>query len=202
VSTKNSTKTRGRDEVANANLVKALSHPLRWQILNALNEGVSTPAGIARRIGVRTENVSYHVRVLTELGIIELIGTTPVRGALEHHYRATQRAFFTDADAAQMPPEVLRDALQVVIRDTIEDLVRTGASEEVYSRSDVHITRTPLHLDEQGYNEVSDLFSGILDRVLEIQAESLTRMEGDTSSEIRTDAVLMHFPYVPPPASS
>jgi DNA-binding transcriptional ArsR family regulator len=200
VTTKNSTKPRGRDEVANANLVKALSHPLRWQIINAINDGISTPAGIARRIGVRTENVSYHVRVLTELGIIELVGTTPVRGALEHHYRATQRAFFSDADAAAMPPEVLRDSMQVIIRDTIEDLIRTGASEQLYSRSDLHITRTPLHLDEQGFNEVSDLLAGILDRVLEIQAESLARMGGDTTDEVRTDAVIMHFPYVPPAA--
>jgi DNA-binding transcriptional ArsR family regulator len=66
-------------------LEKALSHPLRWQILALLGEGTRTPAAIARELGVRTENVSYHVRVLSDLELIELVGTTPVRGTLEHH---------------------------------------------------------------------------------------------------------------------
>ena len=196
--TKNSPKAKGRDDAADANLVKALSHPLRWQILSMINEGTSTPAGIARRLGVRTENVSYHVRVLNELGVIELVGTTPVRGALEHHYRATRRAVATDADSAAMPPAVRRDVVQAVLRATIEDLIRVGASEHAYSRADFHATQTPLRLDEEGYSEVHDLLEGTLNRVLEIQAESLARMAADTTDEVRTEVAIMHFPYVPP----
>ncbi len=196
MTTKNTSKPRGRRQAsADANLVKALSHPLRWQILALINEGASTPAGIARRLGVRTENVSYHVRVLCDLGIIELVGTTPVRGALEHHYRATQRAFASDADAAEMPPEVRRDAIHALIRATIRDLVRVGASDASYERADVHFSQTPLRLDEVGYAEMTDLLASTLDRVLEIQAESLVRL-ADGGEEVRTEAVLMHFPFV------
>ena len=53
VTTKNTPKRKARRPDADENLVKALSHPLRWQILRMINEGTSTPAGIARRIGVR-----------------------------------------------------------------------------------------------------------------------------------------------------
>ena len=197
MSTTTRTRPHGRDGSADRNLVKALSHPLRWQILNAINEGVSTPASIARRLGVRTENVSYHVRVLSDLEVIELVATTPVRGALEHHYRATRRALATDADVAEMPLELRRDAFQTVVRDTIEDLIRAGASEESYERPDVHLSRTPLLLDEQGWEQVNDVVAHALSRVLEIQAESLARMaEGE--EPVRSDVVLMHFPYVPP----
>jgi DNA-binding transcriptional ArsR family regulator len=196
--TKNPRRPKRSADSADANLVKALSHPLRWQILSMINEGTSTPAGIARRLGVRTENVSYHVRVLNELGVIELVGTTPVRGALEHHYRATRRAEATDADSAAMPPEVRRDMVHAVLRATIEDLVRVGASDQTYARADVHFSQTPLHLDEEGYGEVHDLLGTTLDRIMEIQAESLARMGGDTSGEVRTEVALLHFPYVPP----
>jgi hypothetical protein len=196
VTTKNTSKPPTRQQAADENLVKALSHPLRWQILRMINEGTSTPAGIARRLGVRTENVSYHVRVLNELGVIELVGTTPVRGALEHHYRATHRALVTEADAATMPPEVRRDAMQGVLRNAIEDLIRVGASDQPHERSDIHFSQTALHLDEEGYGEVAQLLDGVLDRVLEIQAESLARMAGDESGEVRTEVVLLHFPFV------
>lgn len=197
MTTKNTPKPQARERAADDNLVKALSHPLRWQILRMINEGTSTPAGIARRIGVRTENVSYHVRVLNELGVIELVGTTPVRGALEHHYRATQRALMTDADAAAMPPEVRRDAMQGILRVVIEDLIRIGGSEQPHARSDIHFSQTPLHLDEQGYAEVAELLDQTLARVMEIQAESLTRMAGDDADEVRTEVVMLHFPFVP-----
>ena len=81
-------------------LATALAHPLRWRILALLGDGTRTPAGIARELGVRTENVSYHVRVLCDLGLIELVRTTPVRGALEHHYRARPGTILTGDDGA------------------------------------------------------------------------------------------------------
>lgn len=198
MTTKNTSQPRTRAVVADPNLVKALSHPLRWKILSMINEGTSTPAGIARRLGVRTENVSYHVRVLCELGIIELIGTTPVRGALEHHYRATRRAEISDAESETMPAAVRRDMMHAVLRATIEDLIRIGASDQPYERSDAHFSQVPLRLDEEGYAEVVDLLASTLDRVIEIQAESLARIADDDRGEVRTEVGILHFPYVPP----
>ena len=130
--------------------------------------------------------------------VIELIGTTPVRGALEHHYRATRRAEINDAEADAMPPEVRRDMLQEVLRTTIDDLIRVGASDQPYQRSDLHFSQVPLRLDEEGYAEVAELLSRTLDRVLEIQAESLVRMAGEDTGEVRTEVMMLHFPYVPP----
>lgn len=198
MTTTNTPKGTERKQGADESLVKALSHPLRWQILRMINEGTSTPAGIARRLGIRTENVSYHVRVLNELGVIELVKTTPVRGALEHHYRATQRAFMSDAEAAAMPREVRRDAMLTVLRTVIEDLIRIGASDQPHDRTDIHFSQVALRLDEEGYTEVADVMAGALDRILEIQAESLARMAGDETEEVRTEVTLLHFPYVPP----
>jgi hypothetical protein len=34
-------------------------------------------------------NVAYHIKILEENGAIELVRTEPVRGALEHFYRAS-----------------------------------------------------------------------------------------------------------------
>jgi DNA-binding transcriptional ArsR family regulator len=69
---------------------KALAHPLRAQILTELTEEAS-PKTLARRLKQPLGSVSYHVGVLEQLGCIELTRTRPVRGALEHFYRARVR---------------------------------------------------------------------------------------------------------------
>ena len=75
-------------------LLKMLSHPLREQCLAALEsageEGTS-PSQIARAMEERLGNVSYHIRALSDDGLIELKDTIPRRGAVEHLYAATGR---------------------------------------------------------------------------------------------------------------
>lgn len=47
---------------------------------------------LARRTGINLGCVSYHVRYLNRLGLIELKGTRPRRGAVEHTYQLAERA--------------------------------------------------------------------------------------------------------------
>ena len=67
--------------------------------MTLLNERVASPSELADELGEPLGNVSYHMRRLAELECIELVRTTPVRGALEHHYRATARPVFGDLPA-------------------------------------------------------------------------------------------------------
>ena len=67
---------------------KAVSHPLRVQILDALRREPRSPQSLAQELEEPLGNVSYHVTVLRDLGAVELTGTRQVRGAVEHFYRA------------------------------------------------------------------------------------------------------------------
>jgi hypothetical protein len=49
-------------------------------------------------LDVGLEHVGYHVRVLRELGCIELVRTARRRGAIEHFYRAVERPYLTDRE--------------------------------------------------------------------------------------------------------
>lgn len=73
-------------------LEKALAHPLRARALQRFGEQPTSPAQVASQLGVDVSLLAYHVRVLRELGCIELVGTKQRRGALEHFYRATDPA--------------------------------------------------------------------------------------------------------------
>jgi DNA-binding transcriptional ArsR family regulator len=75
-------------QTINQSLVKAVSHPLRVEILEAFaDRGELSPTQIAKALDQRLGNVSYHVNVLEHCGVIELVRTEPRRGALEHFFR-------------------------------------------------------------------------------------------------------------------
>ncbi len=70
-------------------LLVGLKHRLRRRILElmlAQREAMS-PSQIATALGLPLSNVSYHVRVLAELGMLRLEGIEPVGGPLRHLYR-------------------------------------------------------------------------------------------------------------------
>jgi len=73
-------------------LAKALSSSLRAEALALIAEGVASPKAIADRLDLDVRNIAYHVRVLRELGCIELVETAQRRGAVEHLYRITEQA--------------------------------------------------------------------------------------------------------------
>ncbi|MEA2125613.1 MAG: hypothetical protein QOI80_2395 [Solirubrobacteraceae bacterium] len=56
-----------------------------------MDGGEASPKELASQLDEKLGNVSYHVRILARLGLIELVRETPRRGAVEHHYRSTPR---------------------------------------------------------------------------------------------------------------
>jgi DNA-binding transcriptional ArsR family regulator len=156
-------------------LAKALAHPLRVQLLAALNQGVASPNELAKKLDEPLTNVSYHVRMLHDLGCIELVETEPRRGALEHYYRAVMRPFFGDREWKKLPQNArnsISDAVLQLVWDDAAAAIKDGSFDE---RDDRHLSRTVLALDEQGWQELQELVTGTLDRAMEIQAASASR---------------------------
>ena len=76
-----------------ARWARALAHPTRVAVLRELNAlDVASPHVLAKRLGEPLGPVAYHVRTLHDWRVVELTGTTPRRGAIEHHYRLTPKA--------------------------------------------------------------------------------------------------------------
>jgi DNA-binding transcriptional ArsR family regulator len=72
------------------NLLVALRHPLRRQILREMpSEEAVSPRELSTALDQPLSNVSYHVRVLAECAAVTLVRTKPVRGSMQHFYRAT-----------------------------------------------------------------------------------------------------------------
>jgi DNA-binding transcriptional ArsR family regulator len=73
-------------------ILKAVGHPVRHEILAILVAGEASAKELAARLKMPLSNVSYHVKVLRELGLLVLVRETPRRGAVERHYRADKKS--------------------------------------------------------------------------------------------------------------
>jgi DNA-binding transcriptional ArsR family regulator len=188
------TKTKGKNKTGiDQRLVKALAHPLRVEILTILNERMASPNELSKELEEGLSQVSYHVKVLKDFECIEMVKTEPRRGAVEHYYRATERAFLTDRDWKDLPdsvkPGVSSSAIQMIFDDVISSL--SGGAFD--AREDRHISWTPGVVDEQGWQESVDLINETLDKVIEIQAASAKRLAKSGEEGISATAVLMNF---------
>ncbi|MEA2386282.1 MAG: hypothetical protein QOJ22_456 [Thermoleophilaceae bacterium] len=68
-----------------------LSHPVRLSVVLAMDTDAASPTKLASRLGVPLGTMSYHVRCLAAVGLLELVSSRPRRGALEHIYALTAR---------------------------------------------------------------------------------------------------------------
>jgi len=185
--------TRTSPEGITQQLAKALAHPLRVRILSSLHKGVSSPNQLSQELGEPLGNVSYHVKTLLEYDCVELVKTEPRRGAVEHFYRATERAFFSASDWEKIPASARKGISGSILETVGQDATEALVAGSIDARTDSHVSRTPLALDEQGWTDVTTLLAETLNRALEIQDEAATRLGGEKSSSVNTKLAILHF---------
>ena len=111
-----------------------------------------------------------------------------MRGAVEHYYRAVVRPVFSDDDWAELPLSIRKSLAGAVLTEIADDM---GASANA---GGFDLSRTPLALDTQGWQELNEALQGVAGRALEIQAESAARLQADGASDSEAAAlVLMLF---------
>jgi DNA-binding transcriptional ArsR family regulator len=184
-------------------LIKALGHPLRQRILIALNTRVASPSELSKELGEPLGNVSYHVKILVECEAIELVKTAPVRGAVEHFYRARVRPYFDDESWGQLPASARRDLSDDTLRGIWSHLVEAAQAGGLDDLEN-HISWTQLELDDEAYGEMVEQLRVTLDRALDLQAESTKRLANLPPEERRThrtELAIMHY-HRPPAAGA
>ena len=180
-------------------LVKAIGHPLRMELLTILNQKVASPNELAQELRESLGNVSYHVRILADLGVIELVKTEPRRGAVEHYYRALMRPWFTARDWARLPKPArgaISDALLAQVWSETAAAVKAGSFD---SRTNRRLLRTTLVLDDEGWDDVAEILDEALERLLEVQTAAAGRLAGLEEPDVSSSsvAVLMHYEVAP-----
>lgn len=176
-------------------LAAALSHPTRVGVMSVLVEGPASPRQLAAEIGEPLNNVTYHVKQLRNLGVIELDRTEQRAGGrvIERFYRATQRAYFDD-DAWEVLSDrerlgVIWSVVQLISKD-VSTAMTSGTFFEGY---DANISRSPLTVDPAGWDEITDLVSRATRELFEIEKRVEERRAEGGEADIHAKVEILHF---------
>jgi predicted transcriptional regulator len=169
-------------------------------MLSIMEEEAASPKELAEHFGVPLSNVAYHIQVLRKLKLIRLVKKTPRRGAVEHHYMVDHAVAVVDDTWSQTPRVIKERLLAGVLEDMGEEATQAAATGG-FNRTNAHITRTHVVLDEEAWDVLSARLLDLLHGIGELEAESADRLRRvDHEGERRTSVVMMMFepsPSVP-----
>lgn len=187
--------TQARPNLIDERVLKAQSHPIRAHILNILSEGPSSPAKMHRRMdNVSLNLVCHHVKVLKDVGLIELVDVRHHGGRREHIYRATQRQYFTLEEWLAIEPRLRNPIITTILSQISEDTARAIVEGRFAELPDSHLSRSPIELDREGWQEVVDVLETALEGVLEAHARSIERCRESGEELMPVRVMIMQFP--------
>jgi DNA-binding transcriptional ArsR family regulator len=117
--------------------VRLALSPLRQRLLERLREPASA-AQLAEQLGLPRQKIGYHLRLLEQAGLVELVEQRQRRGCQERILRASASAFVVD------PAVMGQDELPTGDRHAAEHLI-TVSAETVR-----HVTRMRAEAGKQG----------------------------------------------------
>lgn len=188
--------TQARPNLIDERVLKAQSHPIRAHILNILGEGPSSPAKMQRRMkNVSLNLVCHHIKVLREVGLIELVDVRHHGGRREHIYRPTQqRNCFTLEEWLAVDPKLRNPLIATILSQISEDTTRAIVEGRFAELPDSHLSRSPIELDQEGWQEVVEVLETALEGVLEAHARSVERSRVSGEELMPSRVMIMQFP--------
>lgn len=189
------TETVVRRREAAKRRVKAMGNPVRHEIFKRIRDkGGASPAQVARDLGLDINTTAYHVRELAKIDYVVLIGEAPVRGAVEHFYRATEQALVDTEEWDDLTEGQKEGLLIEFMQPQVDDFTAGVRSGTLGRDGDWVLTRTPVHAtDRQGFKEMRDAHEDLRRRITEIQAQSLERLDESGEDSICVSSALMCF---------
>jgi DNA-binding transcriptional ArsR family regulator len=187
-------------DFVNPRLAAAMSHPTRIHTMVVLVERRASPREIAAEIGEPLNNVTYHVNQLLKLGCIELVETSRAGGGrvVEHFYRATQHAYFDNDSWDALDSKSKIGVINTIMRMISDDVAKAMRGGSFWSRDDLHVSRSPMSLDEEGWAEVAELLNQTTKEMIEIEGRVAERCADGEEPSIHTKVEILQFPSPPP----
>jgi DNA-binding transcriptional ArsR family regulator len=177
-------------------LAAIVTHPLRRRIWYAMAEQRPiSPRELSDVLNEPVNDVAYHVRRLRDMGIIELAGTRPVRGATQHFYRAVRRPLLTNEEVAELDHEEKAASATNVLQIEFADAAASLETGKLVERAEHYVFRMPANLDEEGWQEFHTIFAEAADRLYDAEARCVARRleNGEESESVSVVAHLNLF---------
>jgi DNA-binding transcriptional ArsR family regulator len=176
------------------NLVRALAHPMRVRILEALQGRTASPTELARAFKESLGVVSYHTNALLEVGCIEQVRTRPKRGTIEHFYTAKARSFIGHQDWRKAPLSVRGGVTNEALRTFVAKVGAALDADTIDSREDTTLNWMPITVDERGWRETAEILDRALRELMAVAAASRERLGGEDGIPVVTGLAAFEAP--------
>jgi DNA-binding transcriptional ArsR family regulator len=158
------------------NLVKALAHPMRVRILEALQGRVASPTELAREFRESLGVVAYHTNTLVDVDCIEQVHTRPRRGTIEHFYTARPRSFIGHQDWRDVPVSVRGGVTVEALRAFFAKVGAALDADTIDSREDTILHWASISVDEEGRTEIARILDATLVEMAKAAGRSRERL--------------------------
>ncbi len=172
-------KKQAKKRKKEATLGSIVAHPLRSRCLTLLADRVASPAELAVELQQPVGTVSYHVNVLAKADVVEIVGERPVRGAMEHFFRAITRPVLSDEEIAKLPIAARQAHAREGFLLAAANATLAFEAETFGARPDYHVSRVPVWVDEEGWGELRDLYADHLEAIFKIQERCAGRLANE-----------------------
>ena len=172
-----------RPETIDQRLVRALSHPLRIQILELLTDRVASPNWLSQQLDVSLSHVAYHTSALDKCGCLVLVKTAQRRGATVHFYKATPDAFVGSRDWRGVPRPVLGGVSGATLQTFLDKATAALEAGTLDGREDTIFRWMPLLLDQTGWDDVVTIMEEATEKILAAQRQSQDRLAANGAED-------------------
>lgn len=192
---------RKKRKGATQTLASVVAHPLRIEALSILAERPASPKELAAELGTPVGNISYHVRELERIGMIELVDEKKRRGAIEHFYRAVHYPMVDVPEWEKLSP-AKREVMSVwIVQLMLADAVKAFGAGTFDARGNRHLSRTDMLVDERGWEELVEIQAKAfyaVQAVRERNAKRLAKVHGEGAISAVASLSCFELPDPPP----
>jgi DNA-binding transcriptional ArsR family regulator len=190
-----------RPDFVSPQLAAAMSHPTRVRVMSILTDRIASPRQMAAEMDEPLNNVTYHVNQLRDLGCIELARTEPVRGGrvVEHFYRPCRRSYFNEDAWDSLTEKERYGVIAAILKMVSQDIATAMAAGTFFEDGDAHASRSVMHLDTDGWQEVVTLTERTIEGLFEIEERVAERGVDGEGPTINAKLDILQYRMPPRP---
>jgi DNA-binding transcriptional ArsR family regulator len=174
-------------------LAQVISHEITVKVLTVLAERAASPKEIGQILREKVPTISHHVKKLERMGLAELIEEKEIRGAVQHIYRAVIRPIVSTEEWDKLTIAERQQFSIWIVQLILADAARSFDASLFDARSNRHLSRTPMVVDEKGLDEVAEIQNRAMNEILEVQAIASERRLRSGAPAIDVIAAMLCF---------
>lgn len=167
-------------------LHRLLSNHRRLEVFVFLIERRGSPKEIGDELGKKLNEITYEIKELLKMGLIELVDEEPRRGQTAHIYRAIMRPIWSSEEWGRLSQDDRERYAAWAIQLFLRDVAIAWAGRTFQARVDAHTSRGLYRVDEQGWRDLNSIQDEALAASHEVEVESDRRLKaaGDQGKTI------------------